>query len=343
VSHFDLPLDELRRYRPNVAVPDDLDEFWRETLAQARKYDLAARFTPVDTGLVAVETFDVTFGGYGGSPVRGWLHLPAQRGGPLPAVVEYVGYGGGRGLPHERLFWSAAGYAHLVMDTRGQGSGWSVGHTPDIEVGNAPGAGVASGAGPAHPGYLTRGILDPKTYYYRRVFTDAVRAVEAVRVHPAVDPTRVLVTGRSQGGGIAIAVAALVDDLLGVLPDLPFLCDFRRATSIVDTHPYAELVGYLKVHRDQVEPVFRTLSYFDGAVLARRATAPALFSVALMDDICPPSTVFAAYHHYGATDKDIVVYPYNEHEGGQGFQEIAQLRWLTTRCPSGTRSGPPGC
>jgi len=61
MSHFDLPLDELRRYRPDVAVPDDLDEFWRETLAQAHEFDLAARFTPVDTGLVAVETFDVTF------------------------------------------------------------------------------------------------------------------------------------------------------------------------------------------------------------------------------------------------------------------------------------------
>ena len=94
---------------------------------------------------------------------------PGRAPRPLPAVVEYVGYGGGRGLAHERVLWAAAGYAHLVMDTRGQGSTWSVGETPDPD---------ATGA-PAHPGFMTRGILDPATYYYRRVFVDAVRAVEA--------------------------------------------------------------------------------------------------------------------------------------------------------------------
>ena len=47
------------------------------------------------------------------------------------------------------------------------------------------------------------------------------------------------------------------------------------------------------------------------------ADAPALFSVALRDAICPPSTVFAAYHHYGAEDKDIRVW--HVAEGPQGF------------------------
>jgi cephalosporin-C deacetylase len=180
---------------------------------------------------------------------------------------------------------------------------------------------------------MTRGILDPQTYYYRRVFTDAVRAVEAVRTHPTVDPTRVAVTGGSQGGGLSLAVAGLVDDLVAVLPDVPFLSDFRRATSLVDTHPYAEISAYLKAHRDHVDAVFRTLSYFDVAVLGRWANAPALFSVALMDQICPPSTVFAAYNHY-AGPKEVRVYPYNDHEGGEAFHDVAKIRWLADRLTS---------
>ncbi len=82
------------------------------------------------------------------------------------------------------------------------------------------------------------------------------------------------------------------------MPDVPFLCHYRRATEIMDTFPYNEIGNYCKTHRDKVETVFRTLSYFDGVNFAARAKAQALFSVGLMDMVCPPSTVYAAYNHY---------------------------------------------
>lgn len=316
----DLPIAELRAYAPALEVPADLDAFWAATLAEARTHDLAVSCTSVDTGLTVVDTFDVAYAGFGGTRIRAWLHLPAGRSGPVPIVVEYLGYGGGRGLPHERILYAAAGSAHLVMDTRGQGSTWAVGDTPDPDTTGAP----------FHPGFMTQGILDPKTYYYRRVFTDAVRAVEAVRTLDAIDGARVVVTGGSQGGGISLAVAGLVPDLAGVMPDVPFLTDFPRAITFVDTDPYSEIVRYLKAHRDHVERVHETLSYFDVANLGRRAAAPALFSVGLMDLICPPSTVYAAYNHY-AGPKEIREYPFNDHEGGQGFHDVAKLAWLRER------------
>jgi cephalosporin-C deacetylase len=320
VAHVDMPLPEMRAYRPDLAVPDDLDRFWSDTLAEARGHPLDATFTRFDGGLAVLDTYDVTFAGFGGSPVRAWLHLPAGNRGPLPAVVEFVGYGGGRGLAHERVLWATAGYAHLVMDTRGQGSSWAVGDTPDPD---------ATGA-PSHPGFMTQGILDPRTYYYRRIYADAVRAVEAVRAHPAVDPARVAVTGGSQGGGMTIAVAGLVDGLAAIAPDVPFLCDFPRATTFVDTDPYAEIARYLKTHRDHVEQAYRTLAYFDGAILGRLATAPALFSVGLMDQVCPPSTVYAAFNHYAGL-KEMREYRFNDHEGGGGFHDREKMRWLAER------------
>ncbi len=317
MAQYDMPLAQLRAYAPAADEPNDFDAFWARTLAETRAHPLNARFEAVETGLTEIATWDVTFAGFGGAPIHAWLRMPRHRQGPLPAVVEYQGYGGGRGLAHEKLLFAAAGYAHLVMDTRGQGSEWSVGVTPDPDA----------GSGPAHPGMMTDGIANPSTYYYRRLFTDAVRAVEAVRAHPDVDPHRVVVTGGSQGGGMSIAVAGLVPDLAGVAPDVPFLCDFPRALTICDKAPYADVGDYLRVHRDKLDAVMRTLSYVDGVSLARRASAPALFSVALMDLICPPSTVYAAYNSY-AGPKRIVEYPFNDHEGGQAFQELEKLRWL---------------
>ncbi|MBM7166973.1 acetylxylan esterase [Streptomyces sp. G44] len=318
MPRFDLPLEELRRYRPELPEPEDFDAFWEQTLLDARQHALDARFEAVEVPLRGVRVFDVTYAGFGGHPVKGWLVLPAGAKEPLPAVVEYLGYGGGRGLPHMHLLWATAGYAHFVMDTRGQGSGgWAQGDTPD-----------PVGSGPASPGHLTRGIEDPHAYYYRRLYVDAVRAVEAARVHPLVNASRVAALGVSQGGGLALAVGGLVPDLAALAPDVPFLCDFPRATTLTDRPPYQEIGLYLKARRGGQERVFRTLSYFDCVHFAARGRAPALFSAALEDQTCPPSTVFAAFNAYAGSERSMEVYSFNDHEGGGPYQQQVQLQWL---------------
>src|SRR5579863_3023142 len=115
---FDLPVEQLRTYMPSRSEPADFDSFWQQTLSEARKFPLKATFERVDVGLPLQESYDVTYSGFGGQPIKAWLILPRQRSGPVPCVVEYLGYGGGRGFAFEWLLWSSAGYAHLIMDTR---------------------------------------------------------------------------------------------------------------------------------------------------------------------------------------------------------------------------------
>jgi cephalosporin-C deacetylase len=152
-----------------------------------------------------------------------------------------------------------------------------------------------------------------------------VLAVESARVHPATDPGKIIVTGGSQGGGMALATAALVPDLAYAFVNVPFMSHIRRAAEITDEDPYAELGRFCAVHRTRVEDVFATLDYFDGLNFAARARTPARFSVGLRDGITPASTVFAAYNHY-AGPKDIAVWPFNAHEGGESHQALDQLR-----------------
>src|SRR5512139_137875 len=179
----DLDEPALHAYRSTVNDPVDFDAFWSGTLAENRAHPLAATFEPVDSGLATVDIFDVTFAGFGGHPIRGWLYLPRHLSGPLPGLVRYQGYGGGRGHMYESLLWASAGYAHLMMDTRGQGSSYARGATGD----------PIGPSGPAFAGLMTSGIENPADHYYRRLFTDAVRAVDVLREHPAVDPSRVAV------------------------------------------------------------------------------------------------------------------------------------------------------
>ena len=317
---FDMPLEELQNYRPARQEPADFDSFWASTLAAARSHALNPRFAPLDAGLMTLDVFNVSFAGFGGQEVKAWYMLPKNAKAPLPAVVEFIGYGGGRGCPLEWLAFPSAGFAYMVMDTRGQGSVWRRGDTADLP----------NGANPSHPGFMTQGILDPQTYYYRRLYTDAVRAIEAIRSRDEVDPTRIAVTGGSQGGGLAISTAGLSSEVALCLPDVPFLSHFRRAVEITPRGPYPEIAAYLTIHRDKIDAVFHTLSYFDGLNFAARISAAAYYSVAVMDDICPPSTVYASYNHVSA-EKDIKVYYFNNHEGGAADHLLEKIRYLRRR------------
>jgi cephalosporin-C deacetylase len=333
---LDFPLDTLRAYRGSATPPADFGAFWDATLDDGRQLPLDVVLEPVETGLELVDTFDVAFTGFGGARIKGWLHLPASARGeagrkPLPAVVQYIGYSGGRGLPHQDTLWAQAGWAMLIMDTRGQGYGGLSGDTPDPH----PSAG-----GNAFPGLMTRGIHDPADYYYRRLFTDALRAVEAAQSVDAVDASRIVVHGVSQGGGLAIAAASLaaragIAGIVACLPDVNFLSDFRRALEVATAGPYPEIERFLVRHRELADKALRTLDYFDVSLLGRWATAPASFSVALRDNVCPPSTVYAAFNNYGedapagATPaKDITEWPFNAHEGGGEHQTARHLRRL---------------
>ena len=214
--------------------------------------------------------------------MKAWYLRPEEAGeAELPCRLTFVGYGGGRDLPAAHTLYPACGYATFVMDTRSQGGIWSRGDTAD------PGAGVS---GPEHPGVMTRGIASPETYYYRRLYVDAVRRWRLRRA-PRRGSRAHRRRGRSQGGALALAAAALCPELVRLChADVPFLCDIERGMDVAFDPPYTELVTYLATHPELDERAALTLRHIDNALLASRIEAPTLISVALRDTIAPPST-----------------------------------------------------
>lgn len=322
MTQFDLSGDALTSYRYPRPAPAGLAAFWDATLAASRAAADGAgpQLTPVDGAVTAFAVHDVRFPGFDGEPVAAWWISPreARSAGPRPVVVEFIGYGGGRGLPHERLLFAACGYDHLVVDSRGQGSVWSTGSTPDPH-----------GSGPAAPGYLTRGVDAPENLYYRRLFTDAALAVDAAQRLPGIDPEAVVVTGGSQGGAMALAAAALNPAVRATAARVPFLCSIDRSITVTDSDPYAELRRYLAVRRSQ--EVLDVLAHVDCALLAPRISCPAYVSLALMDPVCPPSGVRGAVNALGTDPADVTVavWPFNGHEGGGPVEDLRVLDWLS--------------
>jgi cephalosporin-C deacetylase len=314
---YDRPLDQLREYRTPTAEPDKLDAWWARRLDEARALAEPVTLRRHEPELYApLEVYDAEFSGAGGDRIRAWYIKPA---GSAPVVVRFIGYGGGRGAVSEHALLAAFGYAVFVMDTRGQGGRWTFGATGD----GAP--------GPENSLVMTRGITSPETYYYTRLFTDAVLAVEAAL--SLSGQRSAAVGGGSQGGALSLAAAALVPGKVSVChADVPFLCDIQHAITLAPCPPFTEIPEFLNENVDLIDAALDTLRYVDCALLARRITAECLLSVGLMDERCPPSTVFAAYNEI-TSGKDIAVYPYSGHAVPHAHTE-RQFRHLRKHFPA---------
>ncbi|NMP23871.1 acetylxylan esterase [Sulfobacillus harzensis] len=310
---YDMPLEQLQNYTPPLSAPPDLDAFWEATLQESGRTPLDANLELVDYPAEGVHVFRITLRGYGEAPLSGWYVRPTQDG-PHPGLVLYHGYNWNyEGHIHDVVNWGLHGYAVLAMAVRGQqGSGESM---------PSPHGHVA--------GWMTAGILDPEHYYYRGVYADAVRALSWLHGRPEVDAARIGVTGGSQGGGMTLAAAALSNIPVVAVAEYPFLCHFTRAVDIAPAGPYGEITEYLRQNGDpDIErQVFQTLSYFDVMNLASRVVVPTLVSVGLIDQLTPPSTIFAAFHHLGSETKALRVYRYFGHEFIPRFH-MEKLQWL---------------
>ncbi|MGO1401131.1 MAG: acetylxylan esterase [Flaviflexus sp.] len=321
MAFFDYSLDQLRTYRPDVTEPADFDRFWLDTLSEHPANPEPLERTVCAPHLERLIVEDLSICGFGKMPVKAWFIRPRESSKPLPIVVSFVGYGGGRGLPEEHLHWASAGFAELVVDSRGQGAQWGGGgDTPDIGT-----------IQPSIPGHMTRGIHDPSEYYYRRLYTDAANAIETAQHLDGIDPGLLVTAGGSQGGALALVSATLAGmrgtPVTATIADVPFLANFERAIGLTDAYPYAEITDYLAIKKNMVDQVFETLSYFDVVNFSKRARGRALFSTGLMDPVAPPSTVFAS-HNWFAGQAEMEVYRFNAHAGGGIVHTSHAIRWL---------------
>ena len=314
MASIDWPYEQLIDYAPALTKKDDFDAFWDQNLQYSKGIPLNAEFQTLTDNMPGANVYDVAFDGADGVRVRGWFITPLHIDQPLPTVVQFIGYTGGRDYPHALAAHVLNGFCAFIMDSRGMGG--NTGLRLDTSHG-------------AQSGFISHGILDKDEYFYRHFYLDTVRAVEAVAARAEVDETKICAIGGSQGGALSIACASLSDQVVALAPDVPWLSHFERSVEIA-VGPYEEITNFMKRFPQHIEQAFDTLTYFDNMNLVTRTQAKdAYYSVGLWDSVCPPSTVYASYNHMpSGVAKSIEIYPYNGHEGGGSLHQQRKLEWL---------------
>lgn len=303
---IDMPLSKLRDYQGRNPRPQDFDAYWERAIAEMRAVDAEVELVKADFQVPIADCFHLYFSGVRGARIHAKYVRP-KIDGPHPAILQYHGYSANSGDWWEKLTFAALGFSVLSMDCRGQG-----GLSEDK-------GGVR---GNTLQGHLIRGLDDdPDNLLFRHIFLDTVKLAEVAMNLPEVDPDRIGAMGGSQGGGLTIACAALEPRIKRLAPMYPFLSDYLRAWEM--DLVVEEVKQYFRrfdpLHEREAE-VFERLGYIDIQHLAGRIRGEVLMGVALTDNICPPSTQFAAYNKISAPKK-MEIYPDFGHEGLPGFND----------------------
>jgi len=266
------------RITPSLPVPEDFDEFWAEQLAPQVAAPIEAvmtRHAEHKDGIV----FRAILPMPDGSNVYGWFLVPHGKG-PFPGLVRYHGAGVYALAPENGLDWAARGVMAFSINP----------HPIPNDMPREYYEGLRTGA---LADYRTRGREDREKLYFREMFLRAARAVDFVASLPEWDGVHLIAEGHSQGGGQAIAAAALNPKVSALVVSCCTHCDHTGPV-------IGRVAGWPKIVevRDGVpDPAqVRAARYIDGMNFAARIRCPAMFSLGFLDDLCPPTGIYAAYN-----------------------------------------------
>jgi cephalosporin-C deacetylase len=307
---FEMPLEQLRSYRGINPKPDDFDSYWERALAELSGIADQVELIPASFECAAARCFDLYFTGVGGARIHAKYLRPRTAAKLHAALLLFHGYTGNSGDWQDKLSFVSQGFAVAALDCRGQG-------------GLSEDRGGVSGN--THRGHIIRGLDDhPDKLLFRQIFLDTAQLARIVMGFEEVDSERLGTHGGSQGGALSLACASLEPRIKACSTAFPFLCDYRRVWEMdLAENAYEELKSYFRMFdptHTREQEIFRKLGYIDIQYLVPRIRAEVLMGTALMDQICPPSTQFAAYNKIGS-DKQMVLYPDFGHEELPGFMD----------------------
>ncbi|WP_226671359.1 acetylxylan esterase [Metabacillus litoralis] len=317
--NIDMPLSQLKEYMGSSPKPTDFDQYWERGLNELGQRSLDYELVPADLQTNEVECFHLYFKGVGGAKVHCKLVRPKKMNGSGPGVVMFHGYSVDSGDWLDKIAYASHGFTVLALDCRGQG-----GLSEDNLVVK----------GNTLRGHIIRGLDDPNSdsLYYRQVFLDTVQTVKVLMSMDGVDPDRIGAFGISQGGALATVCAALEPRIKNLVAIYPFLSDYKRVWDMdMNNSAYAEIAEYFRhfdPHHEREEEIFTKLGYIDIQNFADRIKAKTLWVTGMIDEICPPSSQFAAYNKI-TSEKEMLLYHEFGHEFLPHLSDKAFKRFLT--------------
>lgn len=270
------------KIKPSLPVPPDYDAFWEAQKAALAKVAIKSTLTPVESKVAGVDIFDVQVTSLG-APVSGYYGRP-QNAKPksYPAILFVHGAGvGGSSLGAAN--WSSREGGMLSLDINAHG----------LPNGKPKSFYDEQAAGPLRD-YRFQGRANREENYFKGMFLRVIRALDFLTAQPEWDGKTLIVYGSSQGGFQAFAAAGLDSRVTFFCAGVPAGCD-HTGSVVGRVNGWPKLVAH--VEGKPVPEELQTARYFDNVNFATRARCKgAAITVGLIDTVCPPTGIYAAYN-----------------------------------------------
>ena len=296
---------------PTTILPDDFLSFWDKALSETRKIPIEPLMTLLPEQCTSdINVYHVRLQHYKkGTYVYGILCIPVVPG-KYPAVLRVPG-AGVKKQPAEMVL------AEKNMITLSIGIHGIPQTLPNDVYGNLQNGGLNN--------YAFYHLDDKDNYYYRRVYTGCVRALDFLCSLPQYDGTNLGVIGGSQGGALAIVTASLDKRVKALVAYYPALCD-------ITGYLHGRAGGWPAMFDSKNQKLnnksdkITTSHYYDVVNFARFLQSPGYYSWGYNDPTCPPTSMYAAYNIINAPKELFVAHSTGHWRTKE--QDLITIDWL---------------
>lgn len=300
---------------PYTQMPSDFKEFWNKNKQELNSFpltytkELAKEYCTdkIDCYLVKLQINKQ------GQSVYGYLFYPKNAQKKKCPVVLCPPGAGIKTIkePLRHKYYAEQGCIRLEMEIHGLNPTMTTEEFKEISTafGN-------------ESNYLNINLDNRDNYYMKRVYMACVRAIDLLTSLPEWDGKNVIVQGGSQGGALAIVTAGLDERVTLCVANHPALSDMAGfKAERADGYPHFSRTPGM----DTPEKI-KTMSYYDVVNFARLVKAHTYITWGFNDDVCPPTTSYAAYNVL-TCPKEALITPINEHWTSE-VTERGHLDWI---------------
>jgi cephalosporin-C deacetylase-like acetyl esterase len=278
--------------KPSTTLPSDFKEFWTKALDDLKKVPVAPVLTLIPERCTdQVDVYHVRLDNIQGK-IYGILCKP-KKPGKYPAILTVPGAGV---RPYEGDINNAAkGYITFQIGIHG------------VPVNLPPSFYGELFAGPIRE-YWTINMDDRNNYYFKRVYLGCVRAVDFITGLDEFDGQNLAVQGGSQGGALSIITASLDNRV-------KYLAAFYPALSDLTGYLEGRAGGWPHMFRNEFtnkKEKIEVSKYYDVVNFARFVEVPGWYSWGYNDNVCPPTSMHAAYNVINAP-KELHLFQETQH------------------------------